>query len=591
MGLAQINTPLDLITTTTAATDQIILIEAERWGGTSKTALTPQTYADRTILADGDLTDSGSQTPTDTLATVYNAVKIKVTPKGTPTVSASTDGEVTIAGTDSSGTAITEQLDFETGSLTDAQTTEKRFATVTGITYDNWTAGDVDIVALDCRTGNIYIAQPLITEGDLSAEGTNIEVNWKSGSNAATKSATGPEDIQNGLTMLISGHRGTVLPFGLLTQDPVPNWHILNGSGKTLPSEVTVVNGAELDGSPATTVADTLASTTNPVQLKIALTSAALAATTLAGTITIVGTDHDDEVLTEIVSIFNIPSALAATQTTDYFYKTVTSVTPSGFTGGNYSITARDTAAEITLRPYDDDTLRLIDAEYTKGLMPNIYERLILQSASLAIPDRNTALQFVCGFLGQQAKLRQNLGGTKGKTARRSLLPSGVTTGSTDIITSWQCALSIGGVDFPISDATLTIERGMEYSNVISRVRYQRIRPSATAKRSVMIAGNIVYAPEIDITSLYRNNITIPDVVIHLIGQTYGGFPVEHRIEMDTCQFEGLGDPSTSGTELITQPFSLRSFYDATGRPSDYRIRIQQSVYDRMIEFPEVLAA
>ena len=91
---------------------------------------------------------------------------------------------------------------------------------------------------------------------------------------------TGTRTRSKGYPGVLRGQGGVVLGgspliapsiFRLLLQDKNPSYHILGGTGVTIPAEKTVVDGQALPGTTPKTVAEDLASTTNPVRLTVTL--------------------------------------------------------------------------------------------------------------------------------------------------------------------------------------------------------------------------------------------------------------------------------------------------------------------------------
>ena len=581
-----IQTPLAEINELSNATNQMLVCEQEKRGDTTKTEVTPLTYSDISLFTtDDDLTSSGSQTPDDDLSDVLNVVKIQVTLVNTPALTdTATPGTVAITGTDSDGTAQSETLTFANAVLTDAQTTTARFATVTGVTYSGFSGGDARIQGLDCRKGNFGI-QWLVPSTDLAAEGAAIESPYYTGKAVMTKGIAGPYTVSSGMEMLLSGARGTALLWAALTQDPAPSWHILGGTGQDIPSDVTVVTAGALDGSSTVTIADSLATTTNPVKLKAVISgNPAIAAGSIFGKVTITGTDHGGEVLEDVLS-WTASTLTETTKETEYYFASVTSVVASGFSAGAVALTARDEAVEITFRSNDEVIRRLLQFEIVKGIVPNMYWDCVINELTVDIPDRETALRAAMTFLGGRVSLRQNIAGTKGSAARKTELPSTVPFASTDFLPSWGAEVEIDGVAFAITNASLTISQNLADSGVISKRRYNPTNP-VRSKRSVVLSGEIVYSSEIDISSIFLNNLTVPNVRIVLNNELYGGFPVAPRVELPTGYFEGFGDPATGEDGLIGQSFSLRSFDNAIGGvPNDFYIVAQYAKYDRIIEW------
>ena len=89
---------------------------------------------------------------------------------------------------------------------------------------------------------------------------------------------TGTRTRAEGYPGILRGEGGVVLGgsprigpsiFRMLLQDKNPSYHILGGNGVTIPAEVTALDAQPLPGTAAKTVAEDLASTTNPIRLTV----------------------------------------------------------------------------------------------------------------------------------------------------------------------------------------------------------------------------------------------------------------------------------------------------------------------------------
>ena len=133
---------------------------------------------------------------------------------------------------------------------------------------------------------------------------------------------TGTRTRADGYPGVLRGQGGVVLGgspllapsiFRLLLQDKNPSYHILGGTGVTIPAEKTVVDGQALPGTKAKTVAENLDSTTNPVRLTVTPKTGS------ASTVDVVnaqdlGTDGSITVADDL-SDYDVPFTLTATPT------------------------------------------------------------------------------------------------------------------------------------------------------------------------------------------------------------------------------------------------------------------------------------
>ena len=103
---------------------------------------------------------------------------------------------------------------------------------------------------------------------DLALAGTLIDPGLFTGTRTR---AEGYPGILRGQGGVVLGGSALLAPaiFRMLLQDKNPSWHILGGTGVTIPAEKTVVNAQALAGTTEKTVAEDLTSVTNPVRLTV----------------------------------------------------------------------------------------------------------------------------------------------------------------------------------------------------------------------------------------------------------------------------------------------------------------------------------
>ena len=130
----------------------------------------------------------------------------------------------------------------------------------------------------DVSGGHFPKFQGVPSAVDLALAGALIDPGVFTGVRTRTEGYPGQLRGQGGVVL---GGSVRIAPslLRMLLQDRNPSYHILGGSGKTLPSEVTVVDSQALPSTAEKTIADTLASTVNPVRLTVTPKAAASAIT------------------------------------------------------------------------------------------------------------------------------------------------------------------------------------------------------------------------------------------------------------------------------------------------------------------------
>ena len=147
---------------------------------------------------------------------------------------------------------------------------------------------------------------------DLALAGALIDPGLFTGTRTRSKGYPGVLRGQGGVVL---GGSPLLAPsiFRLLLQDKNPSYHILGGSGITIPAEKTVVDGQALAGTMPKTVAEDLADTTNPVRLTVT-PKAGTAATVSVVDAQDLDTDGDITVNDDL-SDYDVPFTLTVTPT------------------------------------------------------------------------------------------------------------------------------------------------------------------------------------------------------------------------------------------------------------------------------------
>lgn len=415
-------------------------------------------------------------------------------------------------------------------------------------------------------TDGFYRFQPRINSADIAREGTTIPSVFFDGSAAQSKDAPGPLDITNGMSFGLSGN-GTGLFLRMLTQDKNPSWNIYGGSGTTFPAQVTVVSSGSLTSTSPLTVADDLSGTTNPVQIHATLTGATLDSGG-RGVVVITGTDNDDDVIEETIAFVGAATSGA----TRLWFKTVTSVSVSGFTAGTVGLVADDRSARVIFTPQDEELIAFWTVEAAKGNVPNVYDGVIMQNATVDI-TRDGLVSFDCTFLGRQARLYTNISGatynqreTAGSTNRATksnIMRTGsnhITDASADVYGGWQSIMTAenSNIQMAVQDATLTINQELEYTNVLGE-QFQVTQPARGEKRLVQVEGTVVYSRENDYSTYFQGNLVIPNVQVTWRQKGLGAYPYELVLDIPEAQLTADPDPAVTDTGTIVQNVILKA--------------------------------
>lgn len=432
------------------------------------------------------------------------------------------------------------------------------------------------------RVADAYRHQPLITSADLAQTGEIIPNNYFDGQASQNKGIDGPLDISNGLTLSLSGN-GTALFFRMLTQDKNPTRFDADGSAYSARTPITVVTSTNIftgtAGETVTfTVANDLASAVSPVQLTISPGGTpTLLAGRAFGTVTITGTDHMDRDITDNVNFY--AGSLGTAQRTNFYFKTVRAASATGFTAGTVAIAGTDGGVRVRFTPQDADLVAYWTAEIAKGNIPNTYYSLILQSATMAIADRTSLVQFECAFLGREANVYSAIDRTS--TTRSDA--SALAYASPDVFPGWRASLNVGSFSLAATSATLTINQNLEYTNVLGG-RYQESPPLRGDKRALTVEMNILYDQQNNLSELFTNNQSLRDVSIQMTNTAIGAYPHKFDFQIDEAQLTADPDPGVADFGAIGQTVTIQGISTRRGL-SEFRIVADYSDYAELADF------
>lgn len=451
---------------------------------------------------------------------------------------------------------------------------------------------DVNELIESGKTNLFYKQQPRIVEAGLREEGTLVDIPIKTGNAAMNKYASGPLDITDGL-MLLGSCDGTALLYRMITQmkDPGPG-QALNATDnaiKYISGDASSGVALPTTGSIATPAIP--ATITNPVRITIQPDATSAFATgktyttfKVTGTVQSgEGVGSSDRVLTETVTFLSSDKgAVWTAKMTDSYFKTVTSIVGVADDWGTVrliTVSATDTGKRVTFTPQDDALVAFWDLEFTKGTIPQLYRRIIGNEISVSI-SRTEAIIFALTCLGKDGRTYENFKGDTGETAKKSSAKN-LGSASPETYTGWQAELSVDGVRFPLLDSTLNINQNLVNSDVISGGRYQESPPVRNGNRDTNVTGTVVFSPENNLSSAFKNNLTWENVKIILRNQPLAGFPWQTVFNFPKAQLRVSPDPASPRNERINQTFELMSFTDDIGGVLEYNIVADYANYER----------
>lgn len=324
----------------------------------------------------------------------------------------------------------------------------------------------------------------------------------------------------------------------------------------------------------------------NPVELNVIFGINSNLIIGRIGVIVISGTDKDGLAIEEIMRFRDDQVFPGASRKSRNFFSSIDvgGINIDGFSSGTVSISIQDRASRVTFQPQDEVLAIFWLIELTKGITPNMYDGVIVNQLTASIA-RDTAMEFAATILGRKGAERRNLKGETGKAARRSDI-SLLEHASTTVFTGWQCEVSVNGWISPLLGATLTINQQLANADVITGDRHQESPPIPGPDRDCMVEGNIVYAPENNMSQWYLDNEVLPDVNVIFRNNTKGSFDCVTKIEYNECYISQNPDPASPREGRVEQAFSVMSFVDEIGGPpTDYRIVCDFPDYEPVRDF------
>ena len=597
---SRIKTEIQDINPLSSATDQWIMAQEEFWGDESKNDATPIAVASDGTVTGGDfvkvqplIVEASLQQSKELVEFMYKTGHAGATKKGAGPETiiggasfamtgnatavlfqmltqdrnpayvylgrllAAADIDVTAASTDISGTStITIASDLSTVS----QLLEIRIRLTSATSGTAGTPATITVVGVD----GAGVAYTTVVEYSTPADFASV---WTSQKTATVTSIT-PSGFGSGSEMHVTAHPYT------------------SRQAVTVPAGVEVATTVDVTGTGASdlAIADDLKTTEYPVQITVTPNAgSALAAGVIRATHTFVGTGHNGNLLAETVSLTG--SGLPAAKTTVGFFSTIEKHSATGWAAGStVSITARDTSAEVTFEPQDEELVSFASVEYSKASVPFVYRSLCANQMTIGNPNRNSPLLAVIDFHGRKVEPYTNLAGQRDTAAFRTDATA-LLQAAPDIFTSWQQNMSVAGVTIPTIDMTHTINQGLNYSGVITGTPYEEARPYRAGKRAAMSEGNIIFSKENNIAQDYNENVTYEEVAVQWENIAEGTFPNLLRIEYDEAQLTTVGDPASPALDRLLLPFGLSAFSTKFGVPTDFRVVAVYSEYDLVRQY------
>lgn len=408
------------------------------------------------------------------------------------------------------------------------------------------------------------------TTFNFKGESTAIQSNTRNRSRFERKRQRGPagsagpfamEVPREGMGVIIAQLMGTSKP------EQVVATPVISAAGAD-----NYLNAADITSETALGAITDPTTTTGPVRLRVTLSGSTAPAAGTA-TVTITGTDFEDNPISETVS-FNL-SALAAQYTTQFF-KTLNTPTIGTATAGSLTITASDRTADhkkTTKFVQDSEGPQFSTFYIERGNVPQVIPGAYFDSMSATI-QREGTIEANLQMRGNIPYVRRNIAGvgpdeTTDITPRTDL--SGFAPFPDDSAVGWQAGVfvDIDGTPTRIGayNGTMTFDNQPNWSPVLSGRRDNVRLIEGTIDTN--FSGSLSYNLEDEgLETDFLNNTTFDNIELRIVSTTIGGFPYVLSMKGAQGQIRSFPDPDVGAEEELQVPVEL-GFLPSTSTAND----------------------
>ena len=429
-----------------------------------------------------------------------------------------------------------------------------------------------------------YRYQPFINSSSLRIQSDVIPIRTVREKMAQYSTIKGRETIIGEL--IISGATSDSLPLlhAAYTQALDADWNILDGNGQFFPATVEVIDQmGDLRLTRAQRINDDLSAVAHPVQLTVQPLGTVSLSEPRAS-IQIWGKDFLGRDINEEITYSRDDRLMAKTSlyyysTIDYIFALKTGTYSnddiSGWSSGNFTITARDTAVEVRFKPQDKKPVRFWAIEQTKGGKPYVYYGVIPSSYTFSI-DKSSIRMDTISCLGRRGFVEQNLAGD----TLRSVPGTGISypeqtdissldTASKETYSNWQALLQIGGEIIPLQSCTFTVSQNFEDSGIKTLSEYNAQPPINRSGRVIRVDATLIDYEGSTFYTKFKNNETLTGLEIIYRNQIEGNFPTEEIYHLPESKIMHFQDPENPGTGPLILSLGIESIDTGNGGAND----------------------
>lgn len=380
-----------------------------------------------------------------------------------------------------------------------------------------------------------------IVSCSIAEEMSPIEVARSKGNPSPTAPERGFSDVTGDIVFnIMNSHLGLWLK-NLLDADP----DTTPFAGGVVYTAAAITNGTAI-GTVITPFTASVASLLEP-PVDAANLKFTFDGTTGAGTLTIVGTDSTDTAVTETLAVADGTTEISS----DNEFKTVTTVTPAGFTTpGELKIELDSGMHRHVFDTTGTDTDEYLTIEVLKGRnAPTTYSDIRVNNMTLNFGD---VLNLTFGCFGNRAFHGQSVAGTSTPTSL-----TGFTRPDGRAALGWGTQFTIDDTLYAISSASFEFNQSLEYPETENFGLPYRLPLVRTGNRVATLSATPDFIPGQDYANLALGGTF--DVSILAVLPTNDKYSsIEFRLPQ--ARMTSIPDPEIAGQGLITKEFTFQAF-------------------------------
>jgi len=286
-----------------------------------------------------------------------------------------------------------------------------------------------------------------------------------------------------------------------------------------------------------------------------------------SGTITITGTDQQDNVISEVLTFV----AEAGPKTTTKYFKTVATggIVYAGITVGVAltMLIKSDMNVYTHVIGLGDALLNGVTIEAVKNGIPSVYIGALLNSMTLDIGD---VLGLTWSFLAKRGWNRYKVPAA-GTTPTSSNTPTSVAAFSPvgdEVLPAWGLSLTLDAVEVPIASGSFNFSNNLGFPT-----RYRNLRtspkPTRQGPRDLSLTVGIDYDTtnaDFDAKMLTSQKVA---AILYAYRKPYASAEYMLKISLPRCEVRAFPDPSVTDFPEVIQELQLRPIRTAGAVASD----------------------